>query len=75
MTATATHDGADALGLPYAPAVVDQVGYGLVCPACGVVCRAEGSIGEATLEDDVTKGAAITYALHYQSAARAEAAA
>lgn len=64
----------DGLGLPYAMAMVDEVGYAVVCPRCGQVCRAEGTIGEATYEDDATKGAARAYALHYERAAREDAA-
>lgn len=64
----------DALGLPYAAAIVDEIGYAVVCPVCGEVCRAEGSLGEATAEDDATKGAARAYALHFEQAARRDAA-
>lgn len=73
MSAVLHDRGDDAVGLPYASAVVDSDGYALICPACGARCAAEGTIGEATAEDDATKGASRAYFLHFEQAEREEA--
>ena len=54
------------VGIPYAWVGVDEVGYYAACPICGLRCRAEGSIGESTLEDDVSKGASRAYGMHFE---------
>ena len=48
------------IGLPYASAAVDDLGYHVICPECGVRCY-----GSGTVEDNITKGAATAYADHY----------
>lgn len=64
--------GDDTFGLPYAAPVSDAEGYAVLCPICGARCAAEGTLGEATLEDDATKGALRAYQLHFEQAERAE---
>lgn len=68
------HDRGDLPGLPYASPVIDDDGYAVTCPRCGIRCAAEGTIGMGTAEDDITKGAMRAYQLHFEQAERAEAA-
>lgn len=58
------------LGLPYAPAGVDEHGYYVECPVCHTRCRAEA--GPALDEDRVTKDAGAAYADHYTTTHQAQ---
>jgi hypothetical protein len=64
-TTTPAHVRTSVFGLPYAAPGNDTTGYFVTCPVCGFICRAEGSIGKATAEDDATKGALRTYQFHF----------
>lgn len=48
------------IGIPYASAAVDDLGYHVICPVCGVRCY-----GTGRTEDSMTKGANRAYADHY----------
>jgi hypothetical protein len=56
------------IGIPYAPAGVDDVGYFVTCPVCGLECRPPGRYRPFGTEDKVTKDTARVYAAHYQEA-------
>lgn len=50
------------VGLPYAEAGVDSIGYYLACPMCGARCRGPA---KPMTEDDATKGATRNYGEHF----------
>lgn len=49
------------VGIPYAPAGVDELGYYMQCPICQT--RSYGPHGTVSSEDEITSGAA---AKHYE---------
>ena len=51
-------------GIPYGDSAIDGDGYHVVCPVCDRHCYPPE--GTERGEDEITKGAALAYADHYE---------